>query len=169
MKRFGELVAPMTPEAMERDVSSYVDFLAKQKGVKDGADGHRGAIVSLARWPLAGESAAAPPEQDCCCRIVPRRRTFTKILPDESAHGASASESPPLFQVTRWKIARCRKAADPEKFGSSACAVVEESITAKDIYEGALHAWTIPDSPVYNEPQAERAYEKLTALFAAAR
>jgi carboxymethylenebutenolidase len=34
----------------------------------------------------------------------------------------------------------------------------------------ALHGWTVPDegSRVYNKPQAERAFEKLTALFASA-
>ncbi len=36
-----------------------------------------------------------------------------------------------------------------------------------ELYEGAFHGWTVPDSPVYNQPQAERAFEKLTALFAA--
>ena len=34
------------------------------------------------------------------------------------------------------------------------------------VYEGALHGWTVPDSPVYNQPQAERAFQKLTELFA---
>jgi carboxymethylenebutenolidase len=36
-----------------------------------------------------------------------------------------------------------------------------------EMYEGALHGWTVPDSPVYNKPQAERAFGKLTELFAA--
>ena len=35
-----------------------------------------------------------------------------------------------------------------------------------EVYEGAYHSWTVPDSPVYNPPQAERAFEKLTQLFA---
>jgi len=34
------------------------------------------------------------------------------------------------------------------------------------VYDGAYHSWTVPDSPVYNQPQAERAFEKLTNLFA---
>jgi carboxymethylenebutenolidase len=34
------------------------------------------------------------------------------------------------------------------------------------VYEGAFHGWTVPDSPVYNQPQAERAFQKLTELFA---
>jgi len=35
-----------------------------------------------------------------------------------------------------------------------------------EIYESAHHSWTVPDSPVYNQPQADRAFEKLTTLFA---
>jgi carboxymethylenebutenolidase len=34
-----------------------------------------------------------------------------------------------------------------------------------EIYEGAHHGWTVPDNPAYNQPQAERAYAKLTELF----
>jgi len=37
-----------------------------------------------------------------------------------------------------------------------------------ETYQGAHHGWTVPDAPAYNKPQAERAFEKLTALFAAA-
>lgn len=35
-----------------------------------------------------------------------------------------------------------------------------------EVYEGAYHSWTVPDSPVYNQPQAERAYGKLKELLA---
>src|SRR5580704_16160270 len=43
MKRFGDLAAPLTPDAMERDGGSYVEFLAAQSSVstaKMGAAGH---------------------------------------------------------------------------------------------------------------------------------
>src|SRR5262249_47866130 len=36
-----------------------------------------------------------------------------------------------------------------------------------ETYGGASHSWTVPDSPIYNQPQAERAFAKLTELFAA--
>src|ERR1700683_1600354 len=36
MKRMGELRTPLTPEAIERDASAYVDFLSRQDGVKAG-------------------------------------------------------------------------------------------------------------------------------------
>lgn len=34
-----------------------------------------------------------------------------------------------------------------------------------EVYEGAMHGWCPPDSPVYNEAQAERAWSRLLALF----
>lgn len=34
-----------------------------------------------------------------------------------------------------------------------------------EVYEGALHGWCPPDSDVYNEVQAERAWSRLLALF----
>lgn len=37
-----------------------------------------------------------------------------------------------------------------------------------EVYEGALHGWCPPDSAVYNEPQAEKAWERMLALFKAA-
>ena len=37
-----------------------------------------------------------------------------------------------------------------------------------DVYEGALHGWCPPDSSVYHEAQAERAWSRLLALFEAA-
>jgi carboxymethylenebutenolidase len=34
-----------------------------------------------------------------------------------------------------------------------------------EVYKHAYHSWTSSDSPVYNAPQAERAFHKLTELF----
>ena len=39
MKRIAELKEPLTPEAMERDAASYVDFLGAQSSVSEGAMG----------------------------------------------------------------------------------------------------------------------------------
>ncbi len=37
-----------------------------------------------------------------------------------------------------------------------------------EVYAGAAHGWCPPDSRVYNEAQAERAWSRLLALFGAA-
>ena len=34
-----------------------------------------------------------------------------------------------------------------------------------EVYQGALHGWCLPDSAVYNEAQAERAWSRLLVLF----
>jgi len=34
-----------------------------------------------------------------------------------------------------------------------------------EVYDGALHGWCPPDSQVYDEPKAERAWSRLLALF----
>jgi carboxymethylenebutenolidase len=34
-----------------------------------------------------------------------------------------------------------------------------------EVYEGTLHGWCPPDSQVYNEVQAEKAWSRLLALF----
>ena len=34
-----------------------------------------------------------------------------------------------------------------------------------EVYEGAQHGWCPPDTQVYNEAQAERAWSRLLALF----
>jgi carboxymethylenebutenolidase len=35
-----------------------------------------------------------------------------------------------------------------------------------EVYAGAHHGWTTADAPVYDQAQAERAFTKLTSLFA---
>jgi carboxymethylenebutenolidase len=34
-----------------------------------------------------------------------------------------------------------------------------------EVYQGAMHGWCPPDSRVYNEEQAERAWSRLLALL----
>jgi carboxymethylenebutenolidase len=34
-----------------------------------------------------------------------------------------------------------------------------------EVYDGARHGWTVPDSQVYNPPQAEKAFAQLTQLL----
>jgi len=34
-----------------------------------------------------------------------------------------------------------------------------------EVYDGAAHGWCPPDSQFYNEPQAEKAWKRLLALY----
>src|SRR5258708_32096436 len=60
MKRFGELRAPLTPEAVERDAKAYVDFLASHSAASAGSIGVVGYCFTGA---FAMRTAAAMPDK----------------------------------------------------------------------------------------------------------
>ena len=60
MKRIGELSGSLTPEAVERDASAYVNFLSDHESVADGPMGVVGYCFSGA---LAMRIAAARPDR----------------------------------------------------------------------------------------------------------
>jgi carboxymethylenebutenolidase len=158
MKRLAELAGPMPPDAMERDASAYVDFLAAQDCVSDGVMGVVGycftgsmSMRRAARWP--GKIAAAA-----------------------SFHGGGLYTDGPTSPHLVLPRIKARlyfgHAIEDHSMSAEAIKKLEQSLAAwggkyiSETYDGAHHGWTVPDSPVYNEPQAERAFEKLTALFA---
>lgn len=56
--------------------------------------------------------------------------------------------------------------SDPEAKNTLREAYAAAGISAEiEVYEGTLHGWCPPDSQVYNEAQAERAWSRLLALF----
>jgi carboxymethylenebutenolidase len=65
-------------------------------------------------------------------------------------------------------------AANDDENDPEAKNVLRESYAAAglsaeiEVYQGALHGWCPPDSAVYNEAQAERAWSRLLALFGSA-
>lgn len=157
MKRFAELVAPLTPEALDRDVAAYVDFFAAQDCVKKGPMGVVGYCYS---GSVAMRAAAARPE---------------KITVAASFHGGRLYVDGPasphlLLPRIKARLYFGHAVKDPtmtaeaiEKFDAALKAWGGKF--QSEIYEGALHSWAIPDSPVYNQPQAERAFQKLVALL----
>lgn len=162
MKRIGELRAALPPAAMERDGVEYVDFLEKQPGVKRGRMGVVGYCFTGA---MAMRMAAAMPG---------------KIAAVASFHGGGlftdAPDSPHLTLqrilpgATRFYFGH---AVEDRSMPKEAIEKFEKALAAwggkyeSETYEGAHHSWTTLDSPVYNKPQAERAFAKLTELFAA--
>jgi carboxymethylenebutenolidase len=159
MQRFAELVEPMTPEAQHRDVAAYVDLLAAQPAVRPGPVGVVGYCFCGA---LALRTAAEQP---------------AKVAAAASFHGGGLYQakdpgSPHLVlpQVT----ARLYFGHAREDLSMTAEAIshFEQALADWDgeyeseTYEGASHGWTVPDNPVFNTVQAERAFSKLTGLFA---
>lgn len=74
MKRIGELSASLTPQAVERDASAYVNFLSAHESVADGPMGVVGYCFSGA---LAMRIAAARPDRIAAAASFHGGRLFT--------------------------------------------------------------------------------------------
>jgi len=157
-KRFGELAGPMNPLAMERDAASYVDFLAASDSVSAGKMGVVGYCFTGA---MAMRTAAMRPE---------------KIAAAASFHGGGlftdAPTSPHLVLPRVKAQLYFGHATNDNSMPKEAIEKLDRALAAwggkyeSEVYDGASHGWTTADAPVYNQAQAERAFEKLTTLFA---
>jgi len=155
--RFAELTGPLTPEAMERDGVYYVDFLAAHGSVSPGAMGVVGYCFT---GSMAMRTAAARPD---------------RIGAAAAFHGgglfSDAPTSPHLVlpRIQAWLY--FGHAINDRSMPEDAIQKLSQALEAwggkyeSEVYEGAYHGWTVPDSPVYNQSQAERAFEKQTELF----
>jgi carboxymethylenebutenolidase len=157
MKRFAELSAPLTPEAMERDAGAYVDFLTARPFVREGAMGVVGYCFS---GSMAMRTAAVRPEKIAAAASFHGGRLFTDL------------PTSPHLELPRIK-ARLYfgHAVNDRSMPAEAIAKLEAALQAwagkyeSEVYEGAHHSWTEPDSPVYNPEQAELAFQRLTKVF----
>lgn len=156
-RRMAELRGPLTPEAVERDGAACVDFLAGRPSVSSAPMGVVGYCLS---GSFAMRTAAARPE---------------RIAAAASFHGGglytNAPDSPhltlPLIKARLYFGHAVQDKTMPQEAIGKFDQALEEwgGRYESEVYEGAYHSWTVPDSPVYNQPQAERAFEKLKALF----
>jgi carboxymethylenebutenolidase len=160
MKRLGELRDALPPEAMERDAAAYVDFLARQEGVSGAM---MGAVGYCFTGGMAMRTAAVRPE---------------KIGAAASFHGGQLyTDEPgsPHRVLPRVKARLYFGHADGDPYmPKDAIDNLEKALAAwggkyqSEIYPGAKHSWTVPDSPVYEKAQADRAFQKMTEMFRAA-
>lgn len=158
--RMRELTAPITPDAMVRDGSAYVDFLAAQSGVSDGPMGVVGFCFS---GQFALRMAAARAD---------------RIAAAASFHGGGLvtdTDHSPHLELPKVKAHLYFGHAENDRgMPAEAIAKLEEALKAwggvygNETYAGAGHGWMVADRPVYNPPQAERGFIKLIALLDAA-
>jgi carboxymethylenebutenolidase len=159
-QRFAELKNSLPPAAVDLDSSAYVDFLASQVGVREGKFGVVGYCFSGA---FAMRMAAARPEKIAAVAAFHAGGLYT-----------DASDSPHAILPRLKARLYFGHAVEDRSMTKEAIEKFESALTAwggkfeSETYAGAHHSWTTLDSPVYNHAQAERAFEKLTALFAAA-
>lgn len=148
----------LSPETCVSDGKAFVSFLDKQPSV----DTSR--MIGTTGYCMTGSYvmrlAAAIPE---------------RIGAGGSFHGgglASKSPNSPHLLAPQIKaglliaIAENDDQKDPDAKNILREAFDAAGVDAEiEVYEGAMHGWCPPDSPVYNEAQAERAWSRLLALF----
>ena len=143
------------------DARAFVSFLDQQAAVDTGRQiGTTGYCMG---GPMVMRTVAAVPDR------LGAGATF---------HGGGlatdADDSPHLLiPNTTAHMLHCVAANDdendPEAKTTLRDAYAAAGIPAEiEVYEGTLHGWCPPDSRVYNEAQAERAWSRLLVLFEAA-
>lgn len=152
------LARSLSPETQMTDARAFVDFLDRQSEV----DTRRkiGTMGYCMGGPITMRTAAAVPD---------------RIGAGASFHGAAlVTDSPdsPHLLVPRMKarflfaIAENDDQRDPKAKDVLRQAYDEAGLPAEiEVYAGTMHGWCPPDSRVYNEAQAERAWSRLLVLF----
>ncbi|MFK7894705.1 MAG: dienelactone hydrolase family protein [Myxococcota bacterium] len=140
------------------DAKTFIDYLDAQSSV---ATDHRiGTLGYCMGGPMTMRTAAARAD---------------RVGAAASFHGGrlvTDQEDSPHLLVPKIKanylfaIAENDDQDAPEAKDVLRAAFSENRLTADiEVYDGTLHGWCPPDSRVYNEVQAERAWERLLALF----
>jgi carboxymethylenebutenolidase len=156
-KRFLELGGPLTPEAVERDASAYVDALAAHPSV---AGGPMGVVGHCFCGAVALRTSAARPDRVTLAISLHGGRLYT-----------DTSTSPHLV-LPRVKARLYFGHATRDR--SMPAEAIDKLTHALDAWGGtyesevypAFHSWTMPDNAVYDAEQAERAFEKVRQLLA---
>jgi len=153
-----------TPGAAEKDAVAFVAFLDAQKQVsKSKKIGTQGYCMG---GPLVVKTAAAVPD---------------RIGAGASFHGGGlVTDKPDSPHLLSPKI-KARMyfgiASNDDKQQPDAKDKLREAFGSKaeiEVYSASLHGWCVADmplqngSPIYNKPDAERAWGKLEALYKAA-
>ncbi|MYB51985.1 MAG: dienelactone hydrolase family protein [Acidobacteriia bacterium] len=152
------LMASLNPNTHVTDARAFVSFLDSQPSV----DGARkiGTMGYCMGGPITMRTAAAVPG---------------RIGAGASFHGGGLvtdrPDSPHLLvpKMTAhylFAIAENDDTRQPEAKDVLRDAFAEAGLPAEiEVYEGAMHGWCPPDTQVYHEAQAERAWSRLLVLF----
>lgn len=164
MQRFGELAGPLTPEVMEKDASALVNFLATQSSV---SGAKMGAVGYCFTGQYALRTASSRPDKIGAIASFHGGGLYTNAptSPHLVLPRIPKSNGPQLYFGHAFKDQLMpQEAIDKLNAALAAWGGKYES----ELYEDAPHGWTVNDSAAYRKPQAERAFGKLTALFAGA-
>jgi len=168
MAKLKPLMASATaPGNAEKDAVAYVAFLDAQKEVnKSKKIGTQGYCMG---GPLVVKTAATLPNRIGAGASFHGGGLVTD-KPDSPHLLAPKIRAHMYFAIASNDDARQPEAKDKLKEAFAAAHVPAEI----EVYSGTLHGWCVPDmpmqngNPIYNKPDAERAWGKLLALYKAA-
>ena len=157
-KKIFPLMRSLTPETNVTDARAFVGFLDSQDVVA--GDRKMGTMGYCMGGSMTMRTAAALPD---------------RIGAGASFHGGrlvtDAPDSPHLLvDKMRAHYLFAISENDDQKDPKAKTVLREAFAAAKlpaeiEVYAGTLHGWCPPDSAVYHEAQAERAWSRLLALF----
>lgn len=152
------LLADLSPETELTDAETMVGFLDTQDVVDTGRQ--MGTLGFCLGGPATFRTAARFPERVGAgssfhgVRLVTDQPTSPHLLVPQMDAG---------FLIA---IAEDDDENDPEAKVVLREAFDDAGLHAEiEVYEGAQHSWTTPDSPVHHPEQAERAWNRMLALF----
>jgi carboxymethylenebutenolidase len=155
------LMRTLSPTTHVTDAQAFVSFLDEQASVDP--DRMMGTTGYCMGGPITMRTAAARPD---------------RIGAGASFHGGGlvtdAPDSPHLLVPRMRAQYLFAIAANDDEEQPEAKDVLRDSFATAglpaeiEVYEGALHGWCPPDSAVYHQAQAERAWSRLLALFGTA-
>ncbi len=156
------IVLPMaralSAETHFSDARAFIAFIDEQEAVDTSRKiGTAGYCMG---GPMIMRTAAAVPERVGAAAsfhggglATDKDNSPHLLIPDTQAHVLHA-------------IAESDDKKDPEAKDTLRTAYAEAGIPAEiEVYEGTIHGWCPPDSRVYNEKQAERAWARMLVLF----
>jgi carboxymethylenebutenolidase len=140
------------------DAKAFIAWLDKQASVaKNRKIGTQGYCMG---GPIAFRTAAAVPDRVGAVASFHGGGLVTD-QPDSPHLQAAKTKAQFLIAIAANDDQRAPKDKDVLKETFAKASLPAEI----EVYEGAAHGWCPPDSGVYNEPQAEKAWSRLLALY----
>jgi carboxymethylenebutenolidase len=155
------LARALNEQTQITDAKAFVAWLDQQPSVaKNKKIGTQGYCMG---GPIAFRTSAAAPNR---VGAVASFHGGGLVTDQPSSPHAQASRTKAQFLIAI--------AANDDQRAPTEKDVLKETFTKAglpaeiEVYTGAAHGWCPPDSGVYNEPQAEKAWSRLLALYAKA-
>ena len=152
------LMQALTEKTHMTDAKAFVAWLDRQPSVaKNRKIGTQGYCMG---GPMALRTAAAAPDRVGAVASFHGASLVTD-QPDSPHLQAAKTKAQFLIAIATNDDQRAPKDKDVLKETFSKAHLPAEI----EVYTGAAHGWCPPDTQVYNEPQAEKAWSRLLALY----